>query len=385
MATINILIPSVRRKTFSGGLLTVFEYANGLTRLGHEVRVISLAFGQHPEWYEPSFKIILPKRRLDIISLLSSLYKKDYAGIRRNISLLMMPFSHWSTYSYQRARDLEIAREIIPPSDITFSTAYETALPNFLYGTGQRFYFAQHFEPFFCQEKENEILAQFDALSSYHLPGLKLIANSTWLSNKIGKIVQRPVPVCLNAIDHDIYHAEGLRPLNRGKFIILSYGGRNAKWKGILDAAQAVKIAKEKYSNIEWRVFGKSLLSPDNAYAPYTPLGFLTGHDLRKAYSSADMLLCTAWYESFPLYPLEAMACGTPVVSTPFGVEDYLVHGRNGYMIKPRDPESAAQAIIELYLNKELRVNLAQKAIIDAKQFTWERSVKQLADIIGPF
>lgn len=104
---------------------------------------------------------------------------------------------------------------------------------------------------------------------------------------------------------------------------------------------------------------------------------------IRKAYSEAHLLLAPSWYESFPLFPLEAMACGTPVVTTPYGVEDYIIHLENAFVIPPRDPEAMAEAILTLYQDQELTSRLKMNAPRDAKRFTWEQSVQRMASLIG--
>ena len=239
--------------------------------------------------------------------------------------------------------------------------------------------------PFLPEKKKNDNLGHLslDAMTSYHYPEIGIIANSSWLSQKIGEHTGRKIPICLNAIDHDLFIMPDQKPKHDGKIVILSYGGRNAKWKGIQDAAESIRKAKELVSNIEWRVFGDSLLPPQNPIAQYTPLGYITGDDLRRAYSEADIMLCPSWYESFPLYPLEAMACGAAVISTPFGTEDYLCHLQNGYVVPPRNTDLMSAALVLLCKDTQLRRRLSHQGAVNAKQFTWNKSVKQMASLIG--
>jgi glycosyltransferase involved in cell wall biosynthesis len=312
-----------------------------------------------------------------------SLFRKEWKNIRIAISHLMTRTARFSTYSFQRAAQIELVRDSLPEADATLSTSYETVLPNHLYGKGRRFYFAQHFEPLFAGERENYNLAYLDAMTSYHYSDIGIIANSSWLSRKIGEHTGRKIPICLNAIDHELFVMPDKKPQHDGKIVILSYGGRNAIWKGIQDAAASIKKAKEVVPNIEWRVFGDSLLPPQNPIANYTALGYITGDDLHRAYSEADIMLCPSWYESFPLYPLEAMACGTAVISTPFGTEDYLIHLQNGYIVPPRETNLMSSALVQLCNDIRLRSRLSRQGAVDAKQFTWKKSVQQMASLIG--
>jgi len=386
LTKINLFIPPVAQKVFSGGQLTVFEYANGLVDLGYKVTVIPISPSQYPEWFKPKFEILQLKRpevHQNCISLITGLLLRDKRKVRGALSEFILPLANFGTYSFRGAIRAEWVRGQVPEADVSIATSYETALPVYLYGRGRKFYFCQHYEPFFASERDNPMLAELEARQSYQLPGLSIIANSTWLSSLLSKEIGKQVPVCLNAIDHGVFYPEGSVPNPKEKFVVMSYGGRRAEWKGIHDAAKAILIAKGKIPHLEWRVFGDSLLPPDNEIAPYVALGFLSGSRLRRAYSEAHILLATSWYESFPLFPLEAMACGTTVITTPFGVEDYAKHKKNAYLVAPKEPDAMAAAIIELYDNQDMAFSLSQQALIDSKDLTWEKSVRQLVAILG--
>jgi D-inositol-3-phosphate glycosyltransferase len=68
--------------------------------------------------------------------------------------------------------------------------------------------------------------------------------------------------------------------------------------------------------------------------------------ELRDYYSAGDVMVTTPWYEPFGLTPLEAMACGRPVVGADVGGISFTVlHGQTGLLAPPRSPASLAEAL----------------------------------------
>jgi D-inositol-3-phosphate glycosyltransferase len=71
--------------------------------------------------------------------------------------------------------------------------------------------------------------------------------------------------------------------------------------------------------------------------------------DLPVVLRSLDALVCTPWYEPFGIVPLEAMACGVPVVAASVGgLIDTVVDGKTGRLVPPRDPEAISGALSAL-------------------------------------
>jgi glycosyltransferase involved in cell wall biosynthesis len=113
-------------------------------------------------------------------------------------------------------------------------------------------------------------------------------------------------------------------------------------------------------------------------------LGYLPEADLSRFYAGAQVFLFPTLYEGFGLPPVEAMACGTPVIASDAQCMPEVL-GEAAILLPPTEAESFAAAILSLLANDHLRQNLQRKGIQRAQAFRFERSVKQLLEIFeGP-
>jgi glycosyltransferase involved in cell wall biosynthesis len=105
--------------------------------------------------------------------------------------------------------------------------------------------------------------------------------------------------------------------------------------------------------------------------------------ELRRYYAAANVFATTPWYEPFGITPLEAMACGVPVVGSAVGGIQYSVtDGVTGFLVPPHDPVALAARLLELYRNPALAAALGRAGIRRARSmFTWEEVARQLAEV----
>ncbi|MGK8525196.1 glycosyltransferase [Nocardia asteroides] len=90
---------------------------------------------------------------------------------------------------------------------------------------------------------------------------------------------------------------------------------------------------------------------------------------------SADVVVCTPWYEPFGITPLEAMACGVPVVAAAVGgLIDTVVDGVTGRLVAPRAPAELADAVRELLAAPALREKYGRAGHKRVKgRYSWDR------------
>ncbi|MBC8033196.1 MAG: glycosyltransferase family 1 protein, partial [Chitinophagaceae bacterium] len=105
--------------------------------------------------------------------------------------------------------------------------------------------------------------------------------------------------------------------------------------------------------------------------------------ELKYYYSAADLFITTPWYEPFGITPLEAMACGTPVIGANVGGIKYSVEdGKTGFLVPPDDPTALAEKVEEVLADNLLLSTLKSNAVnrVNA-MFTWEKVALQMKQL----
>lgn len=108
--------------------------------------------------------------------------------------------------------------------------------------------------------------------------------------------------------------------------------------------------------------------------------GYLPDEELAALYSSCTLMVFPAIYEGGGLPPIEAMACGAPVVSTDTPSISEMT-GNGARLFTPRDHNQLAQIISELLDDDQERKQLAERGRARAAQFSWERAAKLTYDV----
>jgi glycosyltransferase involved in cell wall biosynthesis len=104
--------------------------------------------------------------------------------------------------------------------------------------------------------------------------------------------------------------------------------------------------------------------------------GYVLDEDLSSIYSGASAFVFPSLYEGFGLPPLEAMQCGTPVVTSNNTAFPEVI-GDAGLMIDPKDEDGLCQAMLDVITDGNLRRQLSAKGLERAKQFSWANCAEQ--------
>src|SRR5713101_3063188 len=219
---------------------------------------------------------------------------------------------------------------------------------------------------------------------------------------KLFGIPSRRIEVVYNAIDERFLHGHASaadRQLIAERYQVtypfLLYAGRISPHKNVvrmIEAFSALKTELEKdqaYPDLKLIIIGDDVSgNPDlrrtvirsGVQNDVRFLGFVPIEVLRTFYDQAKIFVFPSLYEGFGLPPLEAMAHGTPVVTSNVSSLPEVAGGA-AVLVDPYDPRSIADGIECVLGDKSLRTELREKGLARARQFSWEASVKRVQEI----
>lgn len=182
----------------------------------------------------------------------------------------------------------------------------------------------------------------------YHLPYKFILALSTFEPRK-------NLPALISAFDAlmDLHH-----PVLDKYFLVIA-GTRGWKYR---DTFQAIRTSP--YRN-------KIIVT-----------GFIADGDKSALYNLSSLFVYPSFYEGFGFPPLEAMACGVPVIASHSASLPEIV-GSAGILIDPYRPDEILQAMKQILLDSELLEVLHKKSIVRARDFDWNKSIASTEHIFS--
>lgn len=353
MTRVNFVLPTNYNRPI-GGYKIVYQYANWLIEQGFDVSICYC--------YAPN-------------------ESKTYAAIKRTLDTKVIRFSKRETEvtwfavnkSIKSFYNCIFAKDF-PDADIVFATSAKTAplvasLPK---EKGQKFYFIQGYEASGFGNTVGFVE------KTYNL-GMTNIVISKELTQKVldsGAPIPKYLP---NFYNHDEFYLEN--PIENRKNIVclLNHAQETKRTKLGLEILREVK---KVIPDLEVRLFG--------AYDPVEELEdwiFFTKNanaaQLRKdIYGESKVYLFPSVLEGWGLTGMEAMASGAALVASRIGgITDYA-NDTNSVLVTPDDKEAFTAEIISLLQDEEKELRVAKKGNKDAKQYSIDKSGKQLIQII---
>lgn len=277
---------------------------------------------------------------------------------------------------------LNLVTPVIPKSDLVIAGNWEAVIPAWQARRGKVVHFPQHYDEIsFTLDgaspealKANPLIKML-CRSALQMPANR-VANSSWLAGEFRRRFNETIPFVQNGVDTVQFQQRPKLSAQDDIIRVVTYC-RPEQWKGFQDAVPAMHELMKRHAKTRWHVYGfpHPVLGPDNDLAPYQFHGALAHDELSKLYGESDIALCPSWYEGFAMPPLEAMACGTAVITTRYGTEDYAIDGHNAIVARPRVVGDLAVALDGLVRVPELRAQLARNGRAMAESLTWDTAI----------
>ncbi len=265
--------------------------------------------------------------------------------------------------------------EYLPEGDVALPNYWMTSASAYARYGPRCLRLSLSFEPLLIPEWEA-------AVATYRLP-VPVLAISRWLAAMVtGATGRTPVGIVQPGVDHAVYRSAGrVPPLSRKGpriFAIARPASRGYVFKGNREFWAAMAVVRARHPDVRVAVA-----------MPEGPVEDVQGaYDLWVApddaamadcYRRSDIFLFPSWFEGLGLPVLEAMACGTPVVTADAGgVHDLVESGRNGLIVPARSPGLLAEAVETLLARPEWARDLARAGERSAADWTWERLAAQV-------
>ena len=109
--------------------------------------------------------------------------------------------------------------------------------------------------------------------------------------------------------------------------------------------------------------------------------GRIEQNNLNTYYNAADALVIPSFYESFGLVALESLACGTPVIATPVGAMESIIHAsETGQVLLDSSPHSLAMAIEAFIAKQHANTIPPQTVRASVRKFSWSHMASAIMD-----
>lgn len=319
----------------TGGIRVHVDYANALTAAGHTVTIV------YPIW---------PYR-------FQHTWREQVAEFRHNIR--SDAGIQWCSTQATVLRVPAIRTVFLPESDVLIAVSWPTVhdVARVHSSRGRKVHSVMHHESGTGPEWKIRECYRFPL---YRITYSRCVAAQ--LRNEFNCEVQDVLP---HGINTRVFYHEPL-PRREDTVLMLYHPDRR---KGAGDGLDALNRVRARMPTVQVHLCGtvRPPQVPQWVQFTYHP----SDSELRRLYSTSTALLYPSRVEGFGLPPLEAMACGCPVVTTPVGaVPEFACDGQNAFVVDPADTQSMADRLVALLADAPLRNRLTIEGFRTAGRYS---------------
>ena len=396
MHKLKIALLSYRSAPFSGGQgIFVKELSNALSKRGHEIDIIS---GPPMPILDPGIKLIKLEglNLFETFSFRDRLLKlwnkkdKDFLDYYDFFKTLIGGFPEMYSFgerakkhlSQKKDYDIVIDNQSLSSGMLEIQKNYpfveiihhpitKDFKYDLIYSNGyiQRF-FKKRWYTFLKMNKK--VAPKLKKIITVSLNSKKDIAIDF-------KTDPKRIHVIPNGLDLEVFKKNDV--LERENFKIVTVASADVPLKGLDTTLKAISLILDKYPNIKLSVVGnprenghtERLIRQLNLTNHVSFKTNLSKEEVAYEYQSSSLAVISSLYEGFGFPAAEAMACGTPIISSnssalPEIVQDF------GQLYEPGNPDALKECIENFYLNRPSFKNLAQEGSLYANEtFNWEK------------
>lgn len=260
--------------------------------------------------------------------------------------------------------------------DVAIATWWRTVYELYKINALHYVYFVQSIESKFYSENEDEI--KLLAEMTYMLD-LKVITEATWIKEYLEENYCMDVQLVLNGIRKDVFNTSGESYEKCDGLRVLIEGPVDVPFKNV---PKTIKLVKESNADEVWLLTSSDVKSVKGIDRVFSRVPV---KDCGKIYRSCDLIVKLSYVEGMFGPPLEMFHCGgTCIVYDVTGHDEYIVHNKNGLVVKTDDDQTVIEYINELCSNKKKLDKLKKNAIETANKWpSWDESSSEFNNTVG--
>lgn len=284
-------------------------------------------------------------------------------------------------------RSLPAMLKAMPIQDVIISSMPFMGILNFLKrGTKLKYHLVQS-DDYHLFDDRNLIKSRAglafykcSVIISYYLP-LNFWFNSSWTKSRVEMFRKtRNYSIIHPGINPDIFRP--IEKISRQNYLVATFL-KHGRPKNTENVRESIRLLESDFPDLKLRIFSKDKIDRNSFACETEVVSPETDSELVEQLNECSLLIGASSNEGFYLPGLEAMACGVPVVMTDSGgCTDYAENGFNCILTEQDNPEKIAEGVQRVFSGSALRENLIRNGLKTAEDFTWDKTVVKIENII---